>query len=138
MQSFLRDRSIAFWSCSFLIFLTGCSAKPECDSFETRDAVLKSVSDDHNNALGKYAAKNSTTANSGGARSDAEQTKERPLYLLGEKIITTSASADKRTLACSGSISVTIGDTKASKEIDFSVQQLSDGKLSVSVTPFQF
>jgi hypothetical protein len=135
MQRFLRDRPIAFWSCSFLIFLAGCSAKPECDSFETRDAVLKSVSDDHNNALGKYAAKNS---NSDGARSDAEQAKERPLYLLGEKIITTSTSGDKRTLACSGSISVTIGDTKASKEIDFSVQQLSDGKISVSVTPFQF
>jgi hypothetical protein len=31
-----------------------------------------------------------------------------------------------------------VGDTKASKKIDFTVQQSSDGKLSVSVAPFQF
>jgi hypothetical protein len=29
---------------------------------ESRNAMLQAVSDDHNNALGKYAAKNSTTA----------------------------------------------------------------------------
>lgn len=134
---YFRKRSIVFWSFPFLIFLSGCGAKPECDSFETRDAVLKTVSDDHNNALGKYAAKNSTVANSSDASSEAEKL-QRPLYLLGEKIVTTSTSADRRTLTCSGSISVTVGDTKASKEINFTVQQLSDGKISVSVTPFQF
>jgi hypothetical protein len=31
-----------------------------------------------------------------------------------------------------------VGDVKASKEIDFAVQKVADGKLSVSVTPFQF
>jgi len=62
----------------------------------------------------------------------------KPLYLLGEKIVTTSTSADKRTLKCSGSISVTVGDTKASKEVNFTVQQSSDGKIDVSVDPFQF
>jgi hypothetical protein len=131
-------RSIVFWSCSFLIFLSGCSAKPECDSFETRDAVLKNVSDDHKNALGKYAAENSTTAKPSDASSESAKVRRQPLYLLGEKIVTTSTSKDKRTLTCSGSMSVTVGDTKASKEIDFTVQQLSDGKISVSVTPFQF
>jgi hypothetical protein len=39
------------WSFPFLILLSGCDAKPECDSFETRKAVLQAVSDDHNNAL---------------------------------------------------------------------------------------
>ena len=135
---YFRKRSIVFSSCSFLIFLSGCSAKPECDSFETRDAVLKSVSDDHNNALGKYAAENSTTAKPSDASSESKKSRQHPLYLLGEKIVTTSTNKDKRTLTCSGSISVTVGDTKASKEIDFTVQQLSDGKISVSVTPFQF
>ena len=106
--------------------------------FETRDAVLKSVSDDHNNALGKYAAENSTTAKPSDASSESKKSRQHPLYLLGEKIVTTSTNKDKRTLTCSGSISVTVGDTKASKEIDFTVQQLSDGKISVSVTPFQF
>jgi hypothetical protein len=133
-------RSLLLICCYFLILLGGCSAKPECDSFETRDAVLKSVSDDHNNALGKYAASNSTTPNltTSGGNSEAEKLKHGPLYLLGEKIVTTSASDDKRTLKCSGAISVTVGDTKATKEIDFTVQQSSNGKLSVSVTPFQF
>jgi hypothetical protein len=70
--------------------------------------------------------------------SEAEKATRQPLYLLGEKIITTSTSEDKRTLKCSGAISATVGDTKASKEINFTVQQSPDGKISVSVDPFQF
>jgi hypothetical protein len=127
-----------FWSISFLvIFLVGCEAKPECDSFETRNAVLKTVSDDHRNALAEYAAKRSDVTKSSDASSKAEQAKQQPLYVLGEKIVTTSTSADKRTLKCSGSISATVGGTKASKEINFTVQQ-SEGKTTVSVDPFQF
>jgi hypothetical protein len=53
-------------------------------------------------------------------------------------MITTSTSNNKRTLRCSGSLSVTVGDTKASKEVNFTVQQSSDGKIAVSVDPFQF
>jgi hypothetical protein len=130
-------RPIIFWSFAFLIFLSGCRAKPECDSFETRNAVLQTVSDDHNNALVKFAAKNSAATKSGDASQGADNS-NRPLYVLGEKLITTSTSEDKRTLKCSGSISVTVGDTKASKEVNFTVQQPPDGKISVSVAPFQF
>jgi hypothetical protein len=135
---YFRKRPIVFLSFPFLIFLSGCDAKPECDSVETRNAVLQTVSDDHNNALVEYAAKNSTMAKSSDANSEAEKSEQRPLYLLGEKIITTSTSGNKRTLKCSGSISVTIGDTKASKEVNFTVQQSSDSKVTVSVAPFQF
>ena len=135
---YFRKRPIVFWSFPFLIFLSGCDAKPECDSFETRNAVLQTVSDDHNNALVEYAAKNPNMAKSSDASSEAEKSKQQPLYLLGEKIITASMSQDKQTLKCTGSISATVGDTKATKEIDFTVQQLSDGKLTVSVAPFQF
>jgi hypothetical protein len=125
------------WSFPCLIFLNGCGAKPlECDSFETRNAVLHTVSDDHNNPLVKYAAQNPNMAKSGGAHSEDE--KQKPLYLLGDKIVTTSTSKDKRTLTCRGSVSVTVGDTKASKEVNFTVQQPPDGKISVSVEPFQF
>lgn len=130
-------RPIIFWSFPFLIFLGGCHGKPECDSFETRNAVLHTVSDDHNNALVKFAAKNSAMTNGSNASQEAESSK-RPLYVLGEEIVTTSTSEDKRTLKCSGSISVTVGDTKASKEVNFTVQQSSDGKTSVSVDPFEF
>jgi hypothetical protein len=133
---YFRKRPIVFWSFPFLILLSGCDAKPECDSFETRNAVLQAVSDDHNNALVKYAAKNSTMASD--ASSEAEKSKQQPLYLLGEKIVTTSTSEDKRTLKCRGSMSVTVGDTKASKEVNFTVQRSSDSKISVSVAPFQF
>ena len=141
---YFRERSLVLWSFPFLICLSGCGAKPECDSFESRNAVLKIVSDDHNNALATYAAKNSTAVKEKSATPTSEAEKStnlentKPLYLLGEKIVTTSTSADKRTLKCSGSISVTVGDTKASKEVNFTVQQSSDGKITVSVDPFQF
>ena len=134
---YFRRRPTVFWSLPFLIFLGGCDAKPECDSFETRNAVLKTVSEDHKNALAEYAAKSSNLAKSSDANSEAEKSKQQPLYVLGEKIVTTSTSKDKRTLKCSGSISATVGDTKASKEVNFTVQQ-SDGKIAVSVEPFQF
>jgi hypothetical protein len=131
--------SIVLGSFCFLTSLGGCSATPECDSFETRDAVLKSVSDDHNNALGKFAAKTASNSASPDASSETETiNQQRPLYLLGEKLVPTSTSADKKTLRCSGAISVTVGDTKATKEIDFTVQRSSNGKVSVSVTPFEF
>jgi len=74
----------------------------------------------------------SNNANSG------EREKQRPPYTLGEKIVTTSTTEDKRTLTCSGSISASVGDTKASKEVNFTVQQSPDGKVSVSIAPFQF
>jgi hypothetical protein len=141
---YFRKRPLVFWSLPILIFLSGCGAKPECDSFETRNAVLQIVSDDHTNALATYAAKNSTVVKekSSTATSDADKSASlentKPLYLLGEKIITTSTSADKKTLKCSGSMSVTVGDTKASKEVNFTVQQSSDGNITVSVAPFQF
>jgi hypothetical protein len=143
---YFRDRSIAFSSFAFLIFFSGCSARPECDSFETRNAVLHAVSDDNNNALVTYAAKhsNAVEGKSDNASSDAEKSailesaKRGALYLLGERIVTTSTSGDRRTLTCSGSMSVTVDDERATKEVNFTVQQLSDGKISVSVAPFQF
>jgi hypothetical protein len=129
-------RSTVLWGFPFLIFLAGCEAKPECDSFETRNAVLKTISEDHRNALAEYAAKNSNVTKSNDANPEGEKS-QQPLYVLGDKIVTTSTSPDKRTLKCSGSISATVGDTKASKEVNFTVQR-SEGKITVSVEPFQF
>lgn len=137
-------RPLALWGFAFLVLLGGCSAKPECDSFETRNAVLQIVSNDHTNALATFAAKNATTNNDGAASAGSKistpsnSKDEKPLYLLGERIVTTSTSQDKLTLKCSGSISATVGDTKASKEIEFTVQKTPSGELSVSVVPFQF
>jgi hypothetical protein len=116
-----------------LLGLAGCGPKPECDSFETRSAVLKVVSDDHGNRLGVFAAKDSSANKNSSDREGA-----KPLYALGEKMVTTSMGQDGRTLKCSGAISATVGETKASKEIEYTVQQAKNGDLSVSVTPFQF
>src|ERR1700745_122950 len=89
-----RDRSLVFWSFP-LIFLSSCGAEPECDSIETRNAVLQIVSDDHRNPLETYAAKNSNVTHEKSSAAKLENAK--PLYLLGEKIVTTSTSKDKRT-----------------------------------------
>jgi hypothetical protein len=144
LMPYFRERPLGLLSLLCLVFLAACGAKPECDSFETRNAVLQFISDNHNNPLAVYAAKNSTANKDGSnnsspdAAKSANSEKEKPLYRLGERIVTTSTSDDKRTLKCSGAISATVGDTKASKEVNFTVQQLPDGKISVSVEPFQF
>jgi hypothetical protein len=137
-MSYFSKPPIVFWGFPFLIFLGGCDARPECDSIETRNAVLQIVADDHKNALAEYAAKNSNVAKSDDANPIAEKSQQEPLYRLGEQMATTSTSDNKRTLKCSGSLSVTVGDTKATKQVDFTVQQSADGKTTVSVAPFQF
>lgn len=125
------ERPFAVWGFPFLFLLSGCGDQQlSCDSIETRNAVLQTVEADHSNPLVNYAAKEST------AKPNPDN--DKPLYLLSERMVTTSTSADKRTLQCSGGISVSIGDTKASKEIEFTVQRSSDGKVSVSVASLQF
>lgn len=119
-----RKQLIVFSGFLFPVFLSGCNAKPECDSFETRNAVLKTVSDDHSNALAEYAAKHSTAAKSGDAGAEAEKSKQQPLYQLGEKIVTTSTSENIGTgqdcrgtddlLRLAGWNVVVVGDTKFS------------------------
>jgi hypothetical protein len=96
-MTYFRKPPVVLFSFLFPIVLGGCDAKPECDSFETRNAVLQAVSDDHNDALGEYAAKNSTTASDAG--SEAEKSRRQPFYVLGEKMVTTSISNNKRTLS---------------------------------------
>jgi hypothetical protein len=114
-----------------LFLLSGCGgAEPECDTIETRQAVLQAVSDDHNNPLVAFAERDSSMK--------AALKDSKPLYQLGQKIVTTATKDGKRTLQCSGGISVSVGDTKATKEIEFTVQRTSDGNISVAVVPFQF
>jgi hypothetical protein len=44
-----------------LILLSGCGdAEPECDTIETRQAVLQAISDDHNNQLVAFAERDSS------------------------------------------------------------------------------
>ena len=135
---YFRSRSLVFWSVSCLFVSSGCVAAPECDSIETRKAVLDFVSGDGNNPLVTYAAKNSTAGRESAAGKSQDSKSERPLYQLGQKIVTTSTSKDKLTVKCSGGISAAVDDTKATKEVTFTVQQSSDGNIYVSVDPFKF
>lgn len=137
------NRSLVVSCLPLLIFSSACSARPECDSIDTRKAVLEYISEDKNNPLVDYAARNATDSAS---KNDASKTAgkpqksedAKPLYQLGQRIVTDETSKDKSTLKCSGALSVSVGDLKATKEVNFSVQQSADGKLSVAVEPFQF
>jgi hypothetical protein len=135
---YFRGRPLVLFGLPLLIVLSGCKADApsECGTSEVRNDVLKSVSDDPGNRLLAFAAGNST-ANRDSA-STANPVGEKPVYALGEETVTTSTSADKRTFQCSAEISVTVGGTTASKEVDFTVQKAPDGRISVSVVPFQF
>lgn len=135
---YFSSRSLTCCSLPVLFCLSGCGGRPECDSIESRQAVLQIVSDDHNNPLARYAAENPNAAKPSDGSPEAEKSRQEPSYLLGDKIVTTSTSNDKRTLKCRGEISATVGGTKASKDVDFTVQQAPDGKISVSVDPFRF
>ena len=60
----------------------------------------------------------------------------RPLQLPRYKVWGITAL---ERLACRvPTVSVTVADATAEKEVDFKVEQTADGKISVSVIPFQF
>jgi hypothetical protein len=133
-------RLLVCWIFPWLVLSSGCHAQPECNSVETRDAVLHFILEDRNNPLLDYAARNSTANRDSPDRTSGATPSENtaPLFQLGQRMVTTSTSKDKLTLKCSGALSVAVGDLKATKEVNFTVQQSKDGKLSVSVEPFQF
>jgi len=146
-MKYFRERQAALWSLSALLLLGGCGgAELECDSLDARNSVVKIVSDDSNNALVSYAAMNSSviearlnSANSEPEKSAIlEKARQGASYRLGDAIITNSKSRGKRAVTCSGILSVTIEDATAEKQVDFKVEQATDGKVSVSVSPFQF
>lgn len=132
---YVNGRLLAVSCFPLLLLLGNCTPKVECDSPEARNAVLTTVADDHSNALVTFAAKNSNVSTE---TSDSKSERAKPLYRLGDTIVTLSASDDRRTLKCSGMISVVVGDTRAAKVANFTVQRSADDKISVSVDPFQF
>ena len=120
--------------------------EPECGSLDTRTLVIEIVSDNSNNALVDYAAKNSSVvearANSASTEAEKlailEKARQDASYRLAGAISTNSKSKDKRAVTCSGELSATVEDATAQKQVDFKVEQAPDGKVSVSVSPFQF
>ena len=144
-MTYLRKRRTALLSLRVLLLLGGCGqAGPECDTPDTRNSVLKTVSDDSNNALVDYAAKNSSAveARVNNAPTEAEKSaiwdkaRQGASYRLDDTIGMNSRS--RRAATCSALLYATVEDATAQKQVDFKVEQAADGKLSVSVTPFQF
>ena len=134
---FVRQ-SLVCWSLAFLVASSGCMASPACDSIETRKAVLDTMLSDGTNPLARFAAGNSTAGKRAPGGNSKNSESEKPLYQLGQKIVTTSTSKDKLTVKCSGGISAAVGGINATKEVTFTVQQSAQGKISVSVDPFEF
>jgi hypothetical protein len=132
-------RTLTAVSLSFSLLPTAGFASPACDSIETRKAVLDHISSDGSNRLADFAARNASSPPRGTKAAKAKKVQDdKPFYELGQRFVTTSKTKDKLTVKCSGALSASVGDAKATKEVEFTVQQSKDGKLSVSVEPFQF
>jgi hypothetical protein len=132
---------------SVLLLLSGCGgAEPECDSLSTRNSIVKIVSDDNNNALVNYAVKNSSSVAVmvSDTKSEAdklaiwEKARRDAVYTLDDTIRMRSRNRATRAVTCSGLLYVTVADTTAQKEIEFKVEQTTDGNMFVSVSPFLF
>ena len=142
-----RERQRLLWSLPALLLLSGCGgAGPDCDSMDARNSVIKIVSGDSNNALVTYAAKNSSVveaminhADTGAEKSAIwEKARQGASYRLDDTISTNSRSKDERAVNCSGLLYATVEDATAEKQVDFEIERTPDGKVSVSVNPFQF
>ena len=143
----VRERQLAFGYLPVLLLLSGCGGtEPECDSPDARNSVIKVMSDDSNNALVNYAARNSSTVEAmlGKTNSEAEKSailekaRQGAAYRLDDTIRTNTRNKAKRTVTCTGLLYATVEDATAQKEVDFKVEQSADGNVSVSVSPFQF
>ena len=67
-----------------------------------------------------------------------EKAKEAAVYTLDDTVIVNSRNRATHAVSCSGLLSVTVGDTTAQKQVDFTVEQSAEGKIFVSVKPFLF
>ena len=136
-------------SCWLLVLLSlnACGgAETGCDSLGARTSVVKIISDDSNNALLNYAVKNSRSvaAMMSGTNTEAEKlaawehARQDAVYELDDTIRTNSRSSSTGVISCSALLSVTVGDTTAQKQVDFKIEPTTNGKTSVSVSPFLF
>src|SRR6266481_4646171 len=78
MKLLRKEQSLVLWCFSASLLLSSCGgAGPECGSLDTdtRNSVVKIVSDDSNNKLVNYAVKNSSSvaAMVAGTKSEAEK-----------------------------------------------------------------
>jgi hypothetical protein len=147
MKPLRKERWLVLWCFSASLLLSNCGdAGPECGSLDARNSVVKIVSDDKNNALVNYAAKNSSSvaAMMGETKSEAEKlgiwekARQGAIYRLDDTILMNSRNRAAQEVTCSGLLYVTVADATAQKEVEFKMKQTADGKVVVSVNPFLF
>ena len=146
MKLFRKEQSLVLWCFTASLLLSSCGgAGPECGSLDTRNSVVKIVSDDNNNALVNYAVKNSSSvAAIVDTKSEAEKlgiwekARQGAVYRLDDTILMNSRNRPAQEVTCSGLLYVTVADVTAQKEVEFKVKQTADGKIIVSVNPFLF
>jgi hypothetical protein len=145
MNLFGKQPWLVLWCLPALLSLSGCGeAGPECGSSDARNSVVKIIADNRNNSLLNFAVQNSSSVTEmvSNANADAEKSairekaKQGAIYTLDDTIVMNSKKA--RVASCTGLLSVKVGDMIAEKEVEFTVEQTADGKISVSVKPFLF
>ncbi len=113
---------------------------------DTRNSVVKIVSDDSDNKLVNYAVKNSSSvaAMVAGTKSEAEKleilgkARQGAVYRLDDTILMNPSNRTGQEVTCIGLLYVTVADVTVQKEVEFKVKQTADGKIIVSVNPFLF
>jgi hypothetical protein len=144
-----KEQSVVLRCFSASLLLSSCGgAGPECGSLDTdtRNSVVKIVSNDSNNKLVNYAVRNSNSvaAMVAGTKSEAEKleiwekARQGAVYRLNDTILMKSSNRTGQEVTCIGLLYVTAGDVTAQKEVEFKVNQTADGKIIVSVNPFLF
>ena len=147
MQLWRKYKPLPSWWLLVLLLLSACrGAETGCDSLGARTSVVKIISDDSNNALLNYAVKSSSSVATmvSGTSTEAEKlavwehARQGAVYELDDTILTNSRSRSTGVIRCSALLSVTVGDTTAQKQVDFKIEPTTNGKMSVSVSPFLF
>ncbi len=149
MKVLRKEQSLVLWCFSASLLLNSCGgAGPECGSLDTdtRNSVVRIVSDDSNNKLVNYAVKNSSSvaAMVAGTKSEAqkleiwEKARQGAVYRLDDTILMNPSNRTGKEVTCIGLLYVTVADVTAQKEVEFKMKQTADGKIIVSVNPFLF
>ena len=149
MKLLRKDQSLVLWCFSASLLLNSCGgAGPECGSLDTdtRNSVVRIVSDDSNNKLVSYAVKNSSSVAAMVAvtKSEAEKleiwekARQGAVYRLDDTILMNPSNRTGQEVTCIGLLYVTVADVTAQKELEFKMKQTADGKIIVSVNPFLF
>ena len=106
-----KERSLALWFLSASLLLSSCGgAGPECGSLDTRNSLVKIVSDDTNNKLVNYAVENSSSVAAMVADTKTETEKsaiwekarQSAVYRLDDTILMKSRNRAAQEVTCIG------------------------------------